>query len=265
MSVTDWEWRERERKVVSSLWARWVSALACRGSQSAEEVRGEQGFWLLAQQSNGCLCDHRQLVKPPCPLPGPAGKLDERQELVRYQMLFLNGIFQGDVNANNCAFTKGLRHFYQNVQTWYVRLTAISLDSLVGCHLKIFCDLGSVMLDRVFRSAVFLLWVFPDFSIGEGAVFVCESHKTDLVSISFCISKVEDMLDICRGRDLGDVNIALSKVLFLMTVWQKREAGTGRFSDIIKVLEHNCSPKLRGEVSFYVAMWHIASNSTIEE
>lgn len=67
MSVTDWEWRERERKVVSSLWARWVSALACRGSQSAEEVRGEQGFWLLAQQSNGCLCDHRQLVKPPCP------------------------------------------------------------------------------------------------------------------------------------------------------------------------------------------------------
>lgn len=90
-------------------------------------------------------------------------------------------------------------------------------------------------------------------------------YKTDLVSISFCISKVEDMLDICRGRDLGDVNIALSKVLFLMTVWQKREAGTGRFSDIIKVLEHNCSPKLRGEVSFYVAMWHIASNATIEE
>lgn len=93
-----------------------MEGLACQGLQSPEEARGEQGFWLLAQWSNGHPCDHRQLVKPSCPLPGPTGKLDERQDLVRYQMLFLNGIFQGEVSANNCAFMKGLMHSYQNVQ-----------------------------------------------------------------------------------------------------------------------------------------------------
>lgn len=156
LSQTENEEREKE-KLYPSLWARWVSVLACQGLQSPEEVRGEQGFWLLAQWSNGCLCDHRQLVKSPCALPGPTGKLDERQDLVRYQMLFLSGIFQGDVNANNCAFTKGFMHSYQIFQKWCVRLTAISIDSLMSCHLKIFCDLRSVMLDRVFHSAVFLL------------------------------------------------------------------------------------------------------------
>lgn len=89
-----------------------MEGLACQGLQSPEEVRGEQEFWFLAHWSNGCLCDHRQPVKSPCPLPAPAGKLDERQELVRYQIMFLNGIFQGEVNANNCAFIKGRMHSY---------------------------------------------------------------------------------------------------------------------------------------------------------
>lgn len=56
-------------------------------------------------------------------------------------------------------------------------------------------------------------------------------------------------LDICRGRDLGDVNIALSKILFLMTAWHKGRAGVGRFSDITKVEEHDC-PSEQGESSY---------------
>ena len=92
-----------------------TEGLACQGLQSPVEVGGEQGFWLLARRSYGRLCDHRQLVKSPCPLPGPKGELDERQDLVRYQMLSLNGIFLGEVNANNRAFTKGLVHSYQNI------------------------------------------------------------------------------------------------------------------------------------------------------
>lgn len=87
-----------------------MEGLACQGLQSMEGVRGEQGFWLVAQWSYGCLCDHRQLVKCPCPLLGPTGKLDKRQDLVRYQILSLNGIFLGEINANNWAVTKGLVH-----------------------------------------------------------------------------------------------------------------------------------------------------------
>lgn len=92
-----------------------TEGLAHQGLQSLLEVKDEQGLWLLAQQSYGRLCDYRQLVKSPCLLPGPTEKLDERQEdLVRYQMLSLNGIFLREVNANNHAFTKGLVHSYQN-------------------------------------------------------------------------------------------------------------------------------------------------------
>lgn len=68
------------------------------------------------------------------------------------------------------------------------------------CHLKIFYDLGSVRLDRVFHSAVFFLRVFPDFSIGEGAEYICGSHKTDFLYFSFLVSEVEDMLDMCTKR-----------------------------------------------------------------
>lgn len=195
---------KRERKISSiQPVSQMGEGLACLGLQSPEEVRGEQGSWLLAQWSNGHLCDHRQLVISPCPLHGPTGRLDERQDLVRYQMVFLNGIFQGQVN--NCAFMKGLMHSYQNVRKWCMRLTTVSLNSLVCCHLKIFYDLGSVRLDSIFHSAVFFLslWVFLGFSIGEGAEFICESHKTDFESFSFFVSKVEDMLDICTGRELG--------------------------------------------------------------
>lgn len=44
------------------------------------------------------------------------------------------------------------------------------------------------------------------------------SHETDFVSFSCFVSEVEDMLDVCRGRDLGDVNITFSKILFLMAM-----------------------------------------------
>lgn len=91
-----------------------MEGLAPQGLQRPVEVGGERGFWLLAPWSYGRLCDHRQLVKSPCPLPGPR-KLDERQDLVRYQMLSLNGIFLGEINANNRAFTEGLVHAYQNI------------------------------------------------------------------------------------------------------------------------------------------------------
>lgn len=150
-----------------------MEGLACQGLQSPEEVRGEQGFWLLAQWSNGRLCDHRQLVKSPCPLPGPTRKLDERRDLLRYQMLFLNGIFQGEVNGNNCAFTKSLMLSYQNIQKWYVSLTTISLNSLVCCHFKIFYDLGSVTLDSFFHSAVFFLRVLSRVQYrGRGRIYL---------------------------------------------------------------------------------------------
>lgn len=121
------------------------------------------------------------------------------------------------------------------------------------------------MLGSFFHSAVFFLQVFPEFNIGEGAEFVSLIKQILYLFPSLERRKVDDMLDICRGRDLGDVNIALSKILFLMTVWQKRRAGMGRFSNIIKVVEHDCSPKW-GK-SFYGAetlfMWQCYSISAI--
>lgn len=74
------------------------------------------------------------------------------------------------------------------------------------------------MLGSFFHSAVFFLQVFPEFNIGEGAEFVSLIKQILYLFPSLERRKVDDMLDICRGRDLGDVNIALSKILFLMTV-----------------------------------------------
>lgn len=72
-----------------------------------------------------------------------------------------------------------------------------------------------MVLDSFFHSAVFLLYVRVAqslFNMGERAEFICETHKTDFVSFSLFL-KWMTWLDICRGRDISDVNIALSKIV----------------------------------------------------
>lgn len=181
--------------------------LACQGSQSPVEAEGKQGFWLLAQWSYGCLCDHRQLVKSLCPLPGLTGKLDERQDLVRHQMLSLNGIFLGEKNANNCALTKGLIHSYQNICKWNVRPRYLSCHYLMCYYQKLFFELGNMML-VLFSFAVIVLC----FSFMEELLRVCLTWKNGqslfmrLVKQMPCLSHSLSLdwmtwLDTCRGRN----------------------------------------------------------------